>query len=52
MITDIQLSSGPCEADKIFVNMDGLNGVCHCRIRNYLLFKGDNKCHRIYTKVK
>ncbi len=49
--TSVQISSGPCEADKIFVDSDGINGICHCRSRNHLLFKGDDKCHRIYTKV-
>lgn len=44
-------NSGPCSLNKIFTDIDGINGMCQCRDRNQLLFKGDDRCHRIYAKV-
>lgn len=44
-------SSGPCPLNKVFIDIDGINGMCQCRDRNQLLFKGDDRCHRIYAKV-
>ena len=44
-------SSGPCPLNKVFIDIDGVNGMCQCRDRNQLLFKGDDRCHRIYAKV-
>ncbi len=44
-------NSGPCPLNKVFTDIDGINGMCQCRDRNQLLFKGDDRCHRIYAKV-
>ncbi|EFX84175.1 hypothetical protein DAPPUDRAFT_315199 [Daphnia pulex] len=43
-------NSGPCPLNKVFTDIDGINGMCQCRDRNQLLFKGDDRCHRIYAK--
>jgi len=48
--TNLLLGSGPCAANKIFTDVDGVNGMCRCRDRNQLLYKSDDKCHRIYSK--
>ena len=44
-------NSGPCSLNKVFTDVDGINGMCQCRDRNQLLSKGDDRCHRIYAKV-
>ncbi|XP_032796601.2 uncharacterized protein LOC116932820 [Daphnia magna] len=43
-------NSGPCSLNKLYTDIDGINGMCQCRDRNQLLFKGDDRCHRIYAK--
>jgi len=49
--SNLMIGSGPCAANKIFTDTDGVNGMCRCRDRNQLLHKSDDKCHRIYSKV-
>lgn len=42
--------SGPCPPNKIFIDIDGVNGMCRCRDSNHLLYKNDEHCYRIYSR--
>jgi len=43
-------SSGPCAPNKIFLDADGVNGMCRCRDGNHQLWKSDDRCYRIFAK--
>lgn len=43
--------SGPCSPNKIFVDIDGVSGMCRCRDPNHLLHRNDDNCYHMYAKV-